>query len=314
MGYKRKGFRKKPRRPILLFILISILLHFLILLILTNNSHILLPKIKKAEKKDDSFIEISEIPVPKEKETEPPKKVTRYANRSRKVEKEKTLDDFTKQGAVSLPSTPTRQARPSKPKEDIKKQETAKREKKTEKNKQKSVKTAAIPKYKKPDIEIPIKDKKEKEDKNLNKDIRKQDLFQTAQNPFYNPPANSPNFKGLRNLPKEDTVDWNTTEYKYLSYFLKLKRQIDGVWNYPKASKINREQGELLLIFTISSNGKLEDVKLLETSGYPRLDNEALRAIRVAAPYIPFPKAWNLERLNIRAGFIYSFGGWSHRR
>ena len=310
MVYKRKGFRKKSRRPILLFILISILLHFLILLILTNNPHILLPKIKKAEKKDDSFIEIIELPVPKEKETEPPEKVTRYANRSRKVEKEKTVDDFTKQGVVSIPNT----AKPSKPKEDIKKQETARKEKKTEINKQKSVKTAAIPKYKKPDIETPIKDKKEKKDKNLNKDISKQDLFQIAQNPFYNPPANSPSFKGSRNLPKEDTVDWNTTEYKYLSYFLKLKRQIDGVWNYPKVSKINREQGELLLIFTISSNGKLEDVKLLETSGYPRLDNEALRAIRVAAPYIPFPKVWKLERLNIKAGFIYRFGGWSYRR
>ena len=220
------------------------------------------------------------------------------------------MDDFTKQGVESIPNT----AKPSKPKEDIKKQETARKEKKTEINKQKSVKTAAIPKYKKPDIETPIKDKKEKEDRNLNKDISKQDLFQIAQNPFYNPPANSPSFKGSRNLPKEDTVDWNTTEYKYLSYFLKLKRQIDGVWNYPKVSKINREQGELLLIFTISSNGKLEDVKLLETSGYPRLDNEALRAIRVAAPYIPFPKVWKLERLNIKAGFIYRFGGWSYRR
>ncbi|NIS09080.1 MAG: energy transducer TonB, partial [Candidatus Dadabacteria bacterium] len=133
-------------------------------------------------------------------------------------------------------------------------------------------------------------------------------------NPLFNPPASSPDFKGLRNLPKEDTVDWNTTEYKYLSYFLKLKRQIEGVWNYPKASKLKGEQGELLLIFTISSNGQLEDVKLLETSGFPRLDNEALRAIRVAAPYVPFPKAWDLERLNIKAGFIYRFGNWQLRR
>ena len=226
MGYKRKGFRNKSRRPLLLFIIVSILLHILILFLVSNKSHLLLPKIKKAEKKDDSFIEISELPVPKEKETEPPEKVTRYANRSRKVEREKTVDDFTKQGAVSLPSKPTTQARPSKPKEAIEKQETAKKEKKAENKKPESLKTAAIPKYKKPDIETPVKDKKEK-DTNINKDVSKQELFQTAQNPFYSPPSNSPNFKGLKNLPKEDTVDWNTTEYKYLSYFLKLKRQID---------------------------------------------------------------------------------------
>ena len=198
MVYKRKGFRKKSRRPILLFILISILLHFLILLILTNNPHILLSKIKKDEKKDDNYKEIIELPVQKEKETEPPEKVTRYANRSRKVEKEKTVDDFTKQGVVSIPNA----ARTSKPKEDIKKQETARKEKKTEINKQKSVKTAAIPEYKKPDIETPIKDKKEKKDKNLNKDISKQDLFQIYQNPFSHPPANSHSLKRLMNLPK----------------------------------------------------------------------------------------------------------------
>jgi protein TonB len=313
MAYKRKGFRKKSRRPILLFILISILLHFLILLILTNNSQILLPKIKKAEKKDDSFIEISEIPVPEDKETEPPEKVKRYAERSRKVEKEKTVDDFTKQGAVSLPNTPTTAQRTSKPKQDVKKQEVAKKEKKTENNKKESIKTAAIPKYKKPDINLPNKKKENKEKKRLD-DLNTKELFKTAQNPFFGQQANSPSFKGSRNVPKEDTVELNTTEYKYLSYFLKLKRQIEGVWNYPKASKINREQGELLLIFTLSSNGNLEDVKLLETSGYPRLDNEALRAIRVAAPYIPFPKAWDLERLNIKAGFIYRYGNWQYRR
>ncbi len=68
------------------------------------------------------------------------------------------------------------------------------------------------------------------------------------------------------------------------------------------------------MIFTLSSDGNLQDVKLLETSGYPRLDNEALRAIRVAAPYIPFPESWDLEKLNIKAGFIYRYGTWYYRR
>lgn len=314
MSYRSKGYRDKSRKPIILFVLISVLLHILILILISNKSDIFLPKIKKAEKKDDSFIEISEIPVPKEKETKPPEKVTRYADRSRKVEKEKTVDDFTKQGAISVPTAPKTAARkPVEQKQTEKKPAEKTAKKPVEKPKEKSVKTAALPKYNRSDLNLP--NKKEKEDKNTDKNKNTADkLLQTAQNPLFNTPASSPDFKGLRNLPKEDTVDWNTTEYKYLSYFLKLKRQIEGVWNYPDASKARGEQGELLLIFTLSSDGRLEDVKLLETSGYPRLDNEAIRAIKVAAPYVPFPKAWDLERLNIKAGFIYRFGGWQFRR
>ncbi len=107
-------------------------------------------------------------------------------------------------------------------------------------------------------------------------------------------------------------MDLNTTEYKYLSYFLKLKRQIEGVWNYPKESRLRGEQGELLLVFTLTSDGNLQEVKLLQPSGYVRLDDEAVRAIKVAAPFSPFPSTWELDRLNIKAVFLYKFG-WSFR-
>ncbi|HSE82984.1 MAG TPA: TonB family protein, partial [Thermodesulfobacteriota bacterium] len=120
-------------------------------------------------------------------------------------------------------------------------------------------------------------------------------------------------FLGSRDVEKkEDTVDLNTTEFKYFSYFLKLKRQIEGVWNYPETSRLKGEQGELFLVFTIKRNGELEDVNLIDPSGYVRLDEEAIRAIRVAAPFSPFPESWSLEKLNVRAVFRYQISyGWS---
>ena len=70
------------------------------------------------------------------------------------------------------------------------------------------------------------------------------------------------------------------------------------------------EQGQLYLVFTIKRNGELANIELLRSSGYARLDEEAMRAIRTAAPYAPFPEAWGaLETLNIKATFIYEFGG-----
>ena len=139
MGYKRKGYKKRSRKPVLLFVLISVLIHILILFILSNKSDFLLPKITKTAKKDDSFIEISEIPVPKEKETEPPEKTTRYADRSRKVEKEKTRDEFTKKGSVLPPTAPKTAAQITKPQKEPKKKQVAKTEEKAEKSKQKTV-------------------------------------------------------------------------------------------------------------------------------------------------------------------------------
>lgn len=66
----------------------------------------------------------------------------------------------------------------------------------------------------------------------------------------------------------------------------------------------------MFLVFTIKRNGDLENIQLLNSSGYARLDNEAIRAIRSASPYSPFPEGWGaLERLNIKATFIYQFGG-----
>src|SRR3989304_5016860 len=51
--------------------------------------------------------------------------------------------------------------------------------------------------------------------------------------------------------------------------------------------------------------GALTDLNRTQTSGIPPLDNEAIRAIREAAPFAPFPERMKFERLNIRAAFYY---------
>jgi len=126
----------------------------------------------------------------------------------------------------------------------------------------------------------------------------------------------SDEFLGARKIPTiEDTVDFDTREFKYFAYFMKMKRQIERIWTYPKQSRIRGEQGELRLVFTIRSDGALEGIELLDSSLHVRLDDEAMRAIQVAAPYNPFPESWDgLERLNVRAVFVYKMGGWHFRR
>lgn len=111
---------------------------------------------------------------------------------------------------------------------------------------------------------------------------------------------------------KEETVSLNTQEFKYYSYFVKLKRLIESVWDYPLEARAQGQQGTLFMEFTISKNGNLEDIKLMRSSRYSILDDEAMRAVRVALGNpLPLPEGWGLDRLNVRASFTYQLSFWT---
>ena len=106
-------------------------------------------------------------------------------------------------------------------------------------------------------------------------------------------------------IEEGDTIALNTTEFRYASYFSGIKRKIELVWSYPPAAVRLGEQGNLRLKFVIKRDGNLKEIKLLRSSGYPILDNEAITAIRSAAPYNPFPKNLKQESISIVANFEY---------
>ena len=280
-----------------IFILILLFVHLYLIDILNLRNDV------AQEQKKPEFIEITELPVPKEKETKPPKVTKRLAERNRDVPEEKTRDDFTKQ-SVNTPPVP-----PSKPKPEVKPQKKA--EKKPQEKPKKQATRSDITRQKEV-ASLPQK-QLEKETKKSTKELpnlTKDQLFSSDPQPqtLRQNQSTPQNFRGAPNVDKkEDTVDLSTTEFKYLSYFIKMKRQIESVWQYPKESQIRGEYGTLFLVFTIKSDGYLEGVQLINSSGYARLDNEAVRAINAAAPFAPFPKSWGgLERLNIRATFEYT--------
>lgn len=285
----------------------------LILLLILLFAHLFLidvfnlrSKLAKEEKKKPEFIEITELPVPKEKETKPPKVTKRLAERNREVPEEKTRDNFTKQ-AANTPQVP-----PSKPKPQAKPQKQAKKPKKKPEEKTKKEITRSDITRNKEVASLPQKQLEKETTKSTKElpNLTREQLFSSNPQPQTLPQnqRTPQDFRGAPNVEKkEDTVDLSTTEFKYLSYFVKLKRQIEAVWQYPKESQYRGEYGTLFLVFTIKSDGYLEGVQLITSSGYARLDNEAVRALNAAAPFAPFPASWGgLERLNIRATFEYT--------
>ncbi len=101
----------------------------------------------------------------------------------------------------------------------------------------------------------------------------------------------------------ERTVSLDSQDSRYASYLLGVKRRIENLWDYPPEAR--GLTGDLVVTFSISRDGHLKDLQLAETSGIAPLDNEAIRAIRAAAPFAPFPDRMRFERLNIRAAFYY---------
>lgn len=109
-----------------------------------------------------------------------------------------------------------------------------------------------------------------------------------------------------RSAPKtEETLSLNTRNVRYVSYFTQLKQRVEQGWVYPSEAKKSRLSGDASLVFTIRRDGSLQSVKVLRSSGARILDESAIRAVKNAAPFTPFPKDWTLEKLHIRATFEY---------
>jgi protein TonB len=103
----------------------------------------------------------------------------------------------------------------------------------------------------------------------------------------------------------EAPVSLDTRNPQYVTYFGSIKRAIESVWEYPQLALKYGLQGKLLMEFSILGTGQLEDARILRSSGSNLLDDEALRAVRTAAPFSPIPSWIGKNRIAIIATFEY---------
>ena len=286
--------------PFPVFLLISTVLNLLLIQILFAK---ILPDPESLKSQiEKTYIELIEIPVTEE--TEPPDKPARLADKSHKAKKETTIDDTTKLSR-SVPRPTKKSTVQRKPAGAI---DPGEHEKSAERFSPEKDRVAMIPEGE--------KNKPEKRRALPNELSRNSPSSSASQ--MVNPKITDVPFDynteeqllGTKDVEKEITVDLNTTEYKYISYFTKLKERIYQVWKYPKESQIRREQGNLRIVFTLRKDGYLESVRIIESSGFENLDREVLRTIRVASPYNPFPESWEEEKLKIPATFDYKLPRW----
>jgi protein TonB len=107
-------------------------------------------------------------------------------------------------------------------------------------------------------------------------------------------------------LDDNKPIPLDTKEVKYVSYFNRIKQQIQLVWVYPNQAAEKKISGQLTLKFEISRDGNLLGVHLNNSSGFNILDIAAIKSVKEAAPYYPFPMTIKKKKISILATFVYN--------
>ncbi len=153
--------------------------------------------------------------------------------------------------------------------------------------------------------------KKEKSIKNSQVKSNKLKPFKESDVKTLSPNIFQPSHIYPDDIDISDSVSISTQSSRFASYLHKVKRKIELVWEYPPLAGEMGIGGRVFVKFTINKYGHLEKVELLKSSGAAILDKEAIKAIREAADYPPFPKdnSFGVDRIKIHACFDYVIVG-----
>ncbi len=94
-------------------------------------------------------------------------------------------------------------------------------------------------------------------------------------------------------LTAADTM--TTSDAYYIRAWLEKVERI-GNLNYPEEAKSRRIYGRLRLLVALYANGSVKEIRVLHSSGQKILDDAAIRIVRLAAPFSPFPDQVRKQR------------------
>lgn len=87
-------------------------------------------------------------------------------------------------------------------------------------------------------------------------------------------------------------ISASTTDWLYASYMNAWTQKVEriGNMNYPQEALRRNMRGDLVLSVGIRADGSLESIEVLRDSGYPVLDEAAIRIVELSAPFSVLPE------------------------
>ena len=92
--------------------------------------------------------------------------------------------------------------------------------------------------------------------------------------------------------PRVKHISANTREFAYAAYDKAWVSRIErvGNLNYPDEARRRQLHGQLVLTVGLASNGQIESIDIIQSSGHKVLDDAAIRIVHLAAPFPPVPQ------------------------
>ena len=114
-----------------------------------------------------------------------------------------------------------------------------------------------------------------------------------------------------KNKTKKKFITASTREFKYAAYQDAWRQKVEriGRINYPEEARKRNLSGDLTLTVVLRPNGTVKDLSIDRSSGNRLLDDAALRIVRLAAPYAPFP-----ENIRAETDLLYITRTWIFQR
>lgn len=101
-----------------------------------------------------------------------------------------------------------------------------------------------------------------------------------------------PGSNAYGNNTRRKAINARTREFKYATYLDAWRKKVEriGNLNYPQEAKRKGLFGNLILHVALLSDGSIETLRIVRSSGHALLDEAAMDIVRLAAPYAAFPE------------------------
>ena len=101
-------------------------------------------------------------------------------------------------------------------------------------------------------------------------------------------------------------INENTHDEAMFRYKDAIKQKIESHRRYPRSARKHKLEGKATLEFIVVSNGSAHSLKLLHSSGYAVLDDEAMAMAKRASPFPPIPAEFKLSEFKMEVTIIFN--------
>ncbi|MFZ4855871.1 MAG: TonB family protein [Desulfuromonadaceae bacterium] len=108
-----------------------------------------------------------------------------------------------------------------------------------------------------------------------------------------------------KDVAEGDTRFLNSDDIAFGSFLRRFESAVYGVWRYPQEAALRGIEGITPVRITFNRRGEVTNIQQLESSGARILDEEVFRTLRAIGPVGGFPKGYDKEEFHLIAFFQY---------